>query len=103
MTHTGDPMSLRHKTIAARLTLICVALALTTAAFAQPPSHGPAKGYLLISGGGTEHSDYQRFIDLAGGKSANIVVIPNASVDEPTAEAALQQEYCGPKSPFADF
>ena len=96
-------MSLRPSTISARLTLICITLALTSAAIAQPPSHGPARGYLLITGGATEPRDYQRLIDLAGGKNANIVVIPNASVTKPTTQAALQEEYCGAKSPFAAF
>ena len=81
----------------------CLALALTTAAFAYPPSHGPAKGTLLITGGATEAPDYQRFIDLSGGAHANIVVIPNASVTKPTPLADLQTQYCGPKSPFAKF
>jgi cyanophycinase len=83
--------------------LFCIAIALTCVACAQPPSHGPAKGYLLITGGATEPRDYQRLIDLAGGKNANIVVIPNASVTKPETPAALQEEYCGPKSPFAAF
>ena len=30
-------------------------------------------------------------------------MIPNASVTKPTTQAELQQEYCGPKSPFASF
>jgi cyanophycinase len=95
-------MTLR-RIISARILCICVALTLASAALAQPPSHGPAKGYLLITGGATEPRDYQRFIDLSGGAKANIVVIPNGSVTQPTPQAALQQEYCGPKSPFAAF
>jgi len=91
-------MRLRHRTISA-----CIALAVAAGALAQPPSHGPAKGYLLITGGATESRDYQRLVDLAGGKNANIVVIPNASVTKPETQAALQEEYCGPKSPFAAF
>jgi len=97
-------MILRSRTILPRLlALACIALTLATEAVAQPPSHGPAKGYLLITGGATEPRDYQRLIDLAGGRQANIVVIPNASVTKPTGQAALQDEYCGPKSPFAAF
>jgi cyanophycinase len=96
-------MILRTRTLAARLLfLTCIALA-AAAAVGQLPSHGPAKGYLLITGGATEARDYQRFVDLAGGKNANIVVIPNASVTQPTGQDVLQQEYCGPKSPFAAF
>ena len=76
---------------------------MATCAAAQPPSHGPAKGTLLITGGATEAPDYQRFVDLSGGKHANIVVIPNGSVTKPTELASLQGQYCGPKSPFAAF
>ncbi len=86
-----------------RLTLACMALALSANCLAQVPSHGPAKGYLLITGGATEPRDYQRLVEMAGGKKANIVVIPNGSVTKPAEQAALQTEYCGPKSPFAAF
>ena len=97
-------MSLHNRPLSARLfSVACIALSLATAASAQIPSHGPAKGYLLITGGATEPRDYQRFVDLSGGKNANIVVIPNASVTKPTEQAALQEEYCGAKSPFAAF
>jgi cyanophycinase len=76
--------------------------ALTSIAAAQPPSHGPTKGYLLITGGATQPPDYQRFIEMAGGKNARIVVIPTASVTKPTDQAKLQETFCtSPKSPFA--
>jgi len=87
-------------TLALTLALAATSLAPT---LAQTPSHGPAKGYLLITGGATEPRDYQRLVDLAGGKKANIVVIPNGSVTKPTTQAALQTEYCGPKSTFGPF
>ena len=74
---------------------------LTTMAIAQPPSHGPKKGFLLITGGATQAPDYERFIEMSGGKNARIVVIPTASVTKPTDQATLQAQYCGPKSPFA--
>ena len=74
---------------------------LTSIAAAQPPSHGPAKGYLLITGGATQPPDFQRFIEMAGGKNARIVVIPTASVTKHIDQATLQTQYCGPKSPFA--
>lgn len=93
-------MSLRGGTTSAHLFL---SLALLSSALGQVASHGPAKGYLLISGGATEAPDYARFIELSGGKRANIVVIPNASVTKATEQSALQQEYCGAKSPFAAF
>ena len=76
-------------------------VSLTGMALAQLPSHGPAKGYLLITGGATERPDYQRFIEMAGGKNARIVVIPTASVTKPTDQATLQSQYCTGPSPFA--
>ena len=42
--------------------------------------HGPEKGSLIVIGGGTVTPDiWDRFIELAGGKNAKIVVITNAS------------------------
>ncbi len=77
-----------------------IAFTLTANAQSYPPSHGPKKGYLLITGGATQPPDFQRFIEMSGGKNARIVVIPTASVTKPTDQAKLEQ-YCGPKSPFA--
>jgi cyanophycinase len=99
-------MTLGNRTVRARLLTLTLVMgmltALTGTVFAQPPSHGPKKGYLLITGGATQAPDYQRFIDMAGGKNARIVVIPTASVTKPTDQATLQAQYCtGPKSPFA--
>lgn len=97
-------MTLRIPILSAKLvSVLAVVLGLTTAAYAQPPSHGPAKGFLLITGGATEPADYKRFVDLSGGKGAHIVVVPNASVTKPTPPETLQLQYCGPKSPFAAF
>jgi cyanophycinase len=78
-----------------------IVAALSGIAAAQPPSHGPSKGYLLITGGATQAPDFQRFIEMAGGKNARIVVIPTASVTKPTEQAHLQEQFCGPKAPFA--
>jgi cyanophycinase len=54
------------------------------------PSHGPAKGYLVITGG---QPDYDRMIALAGGKAAHIVVIPTAAITKPEDEKMLPH-YC---------
>lgn len=54
------------------------------------PSHGPAKGYLVITGGGP---NYQRMIALAGGKAAHIVVIPTAAISKPEIMKMLPP-YC---------
>ena len=86
-------MTFRHS-----LLLACLVAPVATA---QSASHGPAKGYLLITGGATEAPDYQRFLKMAGGPDARIVVIPTASVTKPTDQATLQNQYCGSKSPFA--
>ncbi|ADW68104.1 cyanophycinase [Granulicella tundricola] len=85
-----------------RLSFVCSGL-MASAALGQVPSHGPAKGSLLVTGGATEARDYQRLVEMAGGAKAKIVVIPNASVTKPTEQAVLQEEYCGAKSPFAAF
>jgi cyanophycinase len=61
------------------------------------PSHGPAKGYLIITGGAP---DYKRFIELAGGKDARIVVIPTAGIVT-QADLAMMPPYCAASGPFA--
>src|ERR1700678_4171334 len=81
----------------------CATVLLSSIASAQTPSHGPAKGYLLITGGATDARDYERLVELGGGSKAHVVVIPNGSVIKPTPLATLQEQYCGAKSPFAAF
>ncbi len=45
-----------------------------------PPEIGPARGWLVIAGGGLrDRAIIEKFIDLAGGTDAPIVVIPTAS------------------------
>jgi cyanophycinase len=70
-----------------------MALAVSAVAQAPLPSHGPAKGYLVIAGGGPDWPDYQRMIALAGGKAAHIVVIPTAAIRNPVEEKRLEP-YC---------
>jgi cyanophycinase len=67
-------------------------VALATTAFSQAPlpSHGPEKGYLVITGG---PPDYRRMIALAGGKAAHIVVIPTAAIQS-SADWRLLPQYC---------
>lgn len=46
-------------------------------------THGPKKGYLVIVGGGNVGPDIvQKFVSLAGGPEAKVVVIPTASEDK---------------------
>ena len=42
-------------------------------------SDGPSKGTLIVDGGGTTDSVKDRFVALAGGKNARIVVIPTGA------------------------
>jgi cyanophycinase len=47
------------------------------------PVRGPARGALVIAGGGTLGPDVMdRFITLAGGRDADIVILPGAGTDE---------------------
>ncbi|HEY6253820.1 MAG TPA: cyanophycinase [Candidatus Angelobacter sp.] len=47
------------------------------------PTVGPAKGWLMIHGGGKiTPEESRRFVTLAGGEDANFVVIPTAAPDE---------------------
>ena len=70
-------------------------------AVAQPPSPGPVKGTLLITGGATQEYDFKRFIEMAGGKDARIVVIPTASITRPT-DAEGVAKHCHSNSPLFD-
>jgi len=62
-----------------RMTLLL--LAYSAAAFAQQtPEYGPAKGTLLIVGGGALEGTgiQEKFIQLAGGKDKKFVIVPTA-------------------------
>jgi cyanophycinase len=73
MSFSGNVM----KTIRPSIALLVLLLAATASA----QSHSP-RGYLFIVGGGPQpDSLVQRFIDLAGGKKAKIVVFAMASSD----------------------
>jgi cyanophycinase len=69
-----------------------VGMGLASMAIAQSPSpsHGPSKGFLVITGG---PPDYPRMIALAGGRAARIVVIPTAAIREPEDDMRLPL-YC---------
>jgi hypothetical protein len=53
----------------------CVTL-VGVVAFSAQRSSGPAKGILILDGGGTTAIVRDRFVSLAGGAKARIVVIP---------------------------
>lgn len=57
--------------------------AVTRPTFSIAETTGPAKGALLIVGGGAMGTDlWQKFIEKAGGENARIVVIPTALEDD---------------------
>ena len=56
---------------------------------------GPAKGYLVIHGGGDSPEPLDEFIRLAGGAQANIIVIPTAAGFDDYGEQ-FQQNYFRP-------
>ena len=55
----------RMRAVSVSLTCAAMGLGATAQAPSPLPSHGPAKGYLVITGGGP---DYKNFLALAGGK-----------------------------------
>jgi len=60
---------------------LTIALFMAAPLLAQDaPEYGPAKGTLLIVGGGTLEGSgiYEKFIELAGGKNAKFVIVPTA-------------------------
>jgi cyanophycinase len=60
---------------------LCLAATLfTISLFAQEPEYGPAKGTLVIQGGGSAEGTgiVETFINLAGGLGAKIIVVPTA-------------------------
>jgi len=64
-------------------TAVLLTLVLCTSLLAAAPTVGPAKGYLVIVGGGAVPSEIKnRFVSLAGGNEASFVVIPTAAADQ---------------------
>jgi cyanophycinase len=62
---------------------LSIAILVCWAAASSAQEIGPAKGSLLIVGGGLrDQAIVKRFLDLAGGDDAPIVVIPTAGEDE---------------------
>src|SRR5579884_3618890 len=55
-------------------------LLFAAAVFAQSPEYGPAKGHLVIQGGGSAEGTgiYETFVNLAGGRDAKIIIVPTA-------------------------
>src|ERR1044072_431155 len=58
---------------------IVLSLVLTAAAPLWAQSSGPARGTLVVDGGGATDAGRDRFVARAGGPTARIVVIPTAA------------------------
>lgn len=84
--------------IISRLTKLNFAVAaalLAGCALAQEPEYGPAKGTLVIQGGGSDVGTgiFETFINKAGGLGANIVVVPTAGGNRtPDGKIKVYQE-----------
>ncbi len=73
--------------------LLATASCATTAAAGHPASNEPARGHLVIVGGGPiPDAILERFLALAGGGNARIVVFPMASED-PDAGLELTEDF----------
>src|SRR5689334_231237 len=83
----GSPRMLNHTWSRIRSAAFCL-LAVAAAGIpgvvaAQVPRVGPERGTLVVVGGAMQSDEiYQRFIDLAGGPRARIVLVPTAGEDD---------------------
>ena len=78
-----------------KLNFAVVAALLAGGALAQEPEYGPAKGTLVIQGGGSDVGTgiFETFINKAGGLGANIVVVPTAGGNRtPDGKIKVYQE-----------
>lgn len=76
-----------------RLLLLALGLSVTLPAFGATAA-GPAKGNLVIVGGGQIGTDIaEKFLALAGGKDAPIVVIPTAGGAEKYEASSLEKSW----------
>jgi len=67
-----------------------VLLSLVAAVQLAAATHGPAKGWLIIIGGGAFQQDvWDRFFELAGGKDAPIVYVPTAGDADTYGDTSL--------------
>jgi cyanophycinase len=73
---------------------LCLVIFLTSVSGKNPPTIGPEKGTLVIVGGGRIAPEIaQRFVSLAGGPDANIVVIPTAAPDAQINPAEIKLRF----------
>src|SRR5579883_1614577 len=72
--------NLRSRSLRTLAQCAAVLLLLSGIAAAQDPEYGPAKGTLVIQGGGSDVGTgiFETFVNKAGGLGAKIVVVPTA-------------------------
>lgn len=76
------------------LTPVPSARSITMADYDNSPTIGPARGWLVISGGGGAPPEVNRlFVSLAGGPAANLVVIPTAQADSDIDLEQMRQSF----------
>ncbi len=70
------------------------AAAPTDTTAAEVPQVGPAHGALVLAGGGQlDEAVWERFVELAGGRDARIVVLPTANTDRGLTEGVSAVDY----------
>ena len=63
--------------------LLLIVQPLLATEYDHSPSLGPQNGYLIVHGGGKINAGIAaKFVDLAGGSSANFILIPTAASDQ---------------------
>jgi cyanophycinase len=58
---------------------VLVVLVACATLIAAPRSSGPSRGTLIVDGGGASEPVVRRFVELAGGQAADIVVVPTGA------------------------
>ena len=73
-------MTERLRTLLTTLAVVLFIAVPSASQDAAPPEYGPAKGTLLIVGGGNLEGTgiQEKFIELAGGENAKVIVVPTA-------------------------
>lgn len=87
----------KHLRVATTVLVVLIALGVGGAAGQQqsPPEYGPAKGTLVIVGGGSTQNAgiTEKFIELAGGTNAKYVIVPTAAGNKgPDGKVRLYSE-----------
>jgi cyanophycinase len=88
---TARRAALAAAVLAAACVLLYAYLSQPAAAFQEVTEYGPQKGSLVLAGGGTleDTGILEKFIELAGGPNAKLVIVPTASGNR-TEEGAVR-------------